>query len=106
MPIYEYQCECCGKVIEQFQLPHEAPIEKCPDCEGKIHKLISNCSFQLKGTGWYATDYAKKALTNGDKEEKKSLTKVADSTGEKDSGGGTEKATSSAPSTSTPAEKD
>lgn len=58
MPIYEYQCEACGKHHELIQKITDAPITVCPDCGGKMKKQISNTSFVLKGTGWYVTDYA------------------------------------------------
>jgi len=59
MPIYEYQCEKCG-TFEVTQKITEKPLGKCPTCKNKVRKLISNTSFQLKGTGWYITDYARK----------------------------------------------
>jgi putative FmdB family regulatory protein len=59
MPIYEYQCQKCG-TFEATQRITEDPLSKCPTCKGKVKKLISNTSFQLKGTGWYVTDYARK----------------------------------------------
>src|SRR5687768_3197287 len=59
MPIYEYQCAKCG-TFEVSQRITEKPLGKCPTCKGKVKKLISNTSFQLKGTGWYITDYARK----------------------------------------------
>ena len=59
MPIYEYQCQKCG-TFETTQRITEEPLSKCPTCKGKVKKLISNTSFQLKGTGWYVTDYARK----------------------------------------------
>ena len=59
MPIYEYQCQKCG-TFEATQRITEKPLSKCPTCKGKVKKLISNTSFQLKGTGWYVTDYARK----------------------------------------------
>jgi putative FmdB family regulatory protein len=64
MPIYEYQCQKCG-TFEATQRITDKPLAKCPTCKGKIKKLISNTSFQLKGTGWYVTDYARKGQ-NGD----------------------------------------
>jgi putative FmdB family regulatory protein len=64
MPIYEYQCQKCG-TFEVSQRITEKPLGKCPTCKGKVKKLISNTSFQLKGTGWYITDYARKGQ-NGD----------------------------------------
>ncbi|MYC80636.1 MAG: zinc ribbon domain-containing protein [Acidobacteria bacterium] len=60
MPIYEYGCDACGKVIEVMQKISDEPLKTCPDCSGQLTKLISRTSFQLKGTGWYVTDYARK----------------------------------------------
>lgn len=59
MPIYEYQCENCGKHFEIFQKIADQPLTECRVCKGKLNKLISQCSFHLKGTGWYVTDYKK-----------------------------------------------
>jgi putative FmdB family regulatory protein len=59
MPIYEYRCEKCG-TFEATQRITDKPIGKCPTCKGKVKKLISHTSFQLKGSGWYITDYARK----------------------------------------------
>ncbi|HXV81139.1 MAG TPA: zinc ribbon domain-containing protein [Candidatus Binatia bacterium] len=64
MPIYEYQCQKCG-TFEATQRITEKPLVKCPTCKGKVKKLISNTSFQLKGTGWYITDYARKDNNKG-----------------------------------------
>jgi putative FmdB family regulatory protein len=63
MPIYEYQCPKCG-VIEVTQRIVEAPLKKCPNCKSKVERMISRSSFVLKGTGWYATDYANKGKNN------------------------------------------
>jgi putative FmdB family regulatory protein len=65
MPIYEYQCQKCG-TIEVTQRITEKALIKCPTCKSKVKRLISNTSFQLKGTGWYVTDYARKGQTNGE----------------------------------------
>ena len=61
MPLYEYQCTACGKVEEAIQKFSDAPLTVCRHCSGKLNKLISQSSFHLKGTGWYVTDYSKKA---------------------------------------------
>ncbi|MCL4491192.1 MAG: zinc ribbon domain-containing protein [Nitrospirae bacterium] len=58
MPIYEYECLKCGKNHEAMQKFSDAPLTVCPDCSGELKKLISSTSFVLKGSGWYATDYA------------------------------------------------
>jgi putative FmdB family regulatory protein len=60
MPIYEYKCSKCG-VVEVMQGIKEAPLKKCPNCKSKVERMISSSSFVLKGSGWYATDYAKKS---------------------------------------------
>jgi putative FmdB family regulatory protein len=59
MPIYEYECLSCGKQCEVIQKFNDEPLNSCPDCGGDMHKLISQTSFVLKGTGWYVTDYAR-----------------------------------------------
>ncbi len=59
MPIYEYRCHKCGKTTEITQKFSDQPLTRCPLCSGKVSKIISNCTFQLKGSGWYVTDYKK-----------------------------------------------
>jgi len=59
MPVYEYECDQCGRVQEAFQKMSDPPLETCEHCKGKLHKLISQSSFHLKGSGWYVTDYGK-----------------------------------------------
>ena len=71
MPIYEYQCQKCG-TFEATQRITEKALAKCPTCKGKVKKLISNTSFQLKGTGWYVTDYARKGKNGESKGDSKS----------------------------------
>lgn len=61
MPIYEYKCSKCGEIFEAFQKIDDQPLSQCKFCQGKVEKLISHSSFQLKGSGWYLTDYAKKS---------------------------------------------
>jgi putative FmdB family regulatory protein len=60
MPLYEYECSECGRIEEVLQSFSDKPLKKCRHCKGKLHKLISQSSFHLKGTGWYVTDYAGK----------------------------------------------
>jgi putative FmdB family regulatory protein len=69
MPIYEYECQKCKAHIEILQKVTDKPLTKCPKCKGKLEKQWSNTSFQLKGSGWYVTDYASKKAD--DKAEKK-----------------------------------
>ena len=58
MPIYEYACSICDHRLDAMQKMSDAPLTECPEC-GKptLKKLISAAGFQLKGSGWYATDF-------------------------------------------------
>lgn len=58
MPIYEYRCTSCGIEKEVMQKMSDAPLTTCPEC-GKeaFAKQLSAAGFQLKGSGWYATDF-------------------------------------------------
>ncbi len=60
MPIYEYRCGKCGHEFEEWQKITDPATARCSECGGEAGRLISNTSFVLKGTGWYATDYARK----------------------------------------------
>jgi len=60
MPTYEYKCHDCGYTFEKFQGIKDAPLKKCPKCNGKVQRLIgSGAGIIFKGSGFYATDYAK-----------------------------------------------
>ena len=87
MPIYEYRCSSCGFQKEYLQKINDPVMSVCPECNKKtFSKMLSAAGFQLKGSGWYATDFknsgakpaAKAAAETGDKGTAKS--------GDKDSG--------------------
>jgi putative FmdB family regulatory protein len=59
MPLYEYKCEGCGEVFEVMQKFSDEPVTVHDKCGAPVRRLLSAPSFQLKGSGWYATDYAK-----------------------------------------------
>ena len=89
MPTYEYQCQKCG-TFETTQKITDKPLGRCPTCKGKVKKLISNTSFQLKGTGWYVTDYARKGQNGESKSgngSKSSSESKSESKGESPSSG-------------------
>ena len=69
MPLYEYQCDTCGR-FEKIVKFSDPPLEACPTCGGKIQKLFSSPAIQFKGSGFYITDYAKKP--SGDASDGKS----------------------------------
>lgn len=64
MPIYEYECTKCGRINEAWQKFSDKPLKTCEHCSGKLHRLISQSTFHLKGTGWYVTDYADKSRSS------------------------------------------
>jgi len=72
MPIYEYECRFCSHKFELLQKINDPIPTVCPNCgkEGGIHKLISEASFELKGSGWYVTDYKKEKQTQTQETEK------------------------------------
>ena len=70
MPLREYQCDACGHRFEVIQKMSDAPLETCPKCGGTLQKLQAAPAFHLKGTGWYATDYAKQDPSSSKKEDK------------------------------------
>jgi len=62
MPTYDYLCTKCGLKFEHFQSMSDKHLEVCPDCEGKIRRLVSGgTGLIFKGTGFYLTDYKKKS---------------------------------------------
>ena len=70
MPIYEYECQQCGKVFETIQKFSDPRLTECLcDEKAPVTKLISAAAFHLKGTGWYVTDFRDKGRKGGDKKE-------------------------------------
>ncbi len=60
MPTYEYKCDSCGYVFEEFQSMTDQPLKTCPQCGEKIHRLIgTGAGLIFKGSGFYLTDYKK-----------------------------------------------
>lgn len=73
MPIYEYQCESCHHHFDLMQKMSDQPVTQCPECsKDTLVKLVSAAGFQLKGTGWYATDFKnKKSVSQSGVSDKK-----------------------------------
>ena len=68
MPTYEYECLKCGNTFELFQNISEEPVKKCPECKGKVKRLIgAGAGILFKGSGFYITDYKKNGKGGGSK---------------------------------------
>jgi len=75
MPIYEYRCTSCGHELEALQKLSDPRLVTCPACSAEaLIKKVSAAGFQLKGSGWYATDFR----NSGAAAPKKTSDKAAD----------------------------
>ena len=71
MPTYEYECQKCGHRFELFQMMSEEPKKRCPECRGKVKRLIgSGAGIIFKGSGFYQTDYRSDSYKKAAKAEK------------------------------------
>jgi putative FmdB family regulatory protein len=82
MPIYEYRCAACGHEIEALQKLSDAPLTECPSChKPELKKLLSAAGFQLKGSGWYATDFRNSGAKPAAKDKAASKSASGDGSG-------------------------
>lgn len=80
MPIYEYECGACGHRLEAFQKMTDQPLTDCPMCQKpNLQKWVSAAGFQLKGTGWYATDFKNKGKPESTQSTNSSMQSKKDS---------------------------
>lgn len=87
MPIYEYQCTNCHHHFDLMQKISDEPVTQCPECgNSTVIKLISAAGFQLKGTGWYATDFKNKGSAPAEAPAKSDAATSDASTKKTDSG--------------------
>src|SRR5262245_6507893 len=102
MPLYEYECQACGKRFEVIRRFSDPALETCTLCgKGPVQRLLSSPAIQFKGTGWYITDYSSKGKANTDASApaKSEATKT-------DSGSTDAPAKTSSPSASPPAKSE
>jgi putative FmdB family regulatory protein len=103
MPLYEYKCQSCGKKFEVIQKFSDEPLTAHPECGGPAEKLFSAPAFHLKGTGWYATDYAKTSAPSTAKNEEGKSGESSASTEAKPAASETKSETKPDPKPSSPA---
>ncbi|MBI2830937.1 MAG: zinc ribbon domain-containing protein [Chloroflexi bacterium] len=63
MPIYEYECDSCAIRFEKRQSFHDEPVVNCPNCSGKVSRVICPAPIIFKGSGFYVNDYKKPSPT-------------------------------------------
>jgi len=105
MPIYEYRCNSCGLQKEYLQRMNDAPMTDCPECKtATLSKMVTAAGFQLKGGGWYVTDF-KGSGSNAPGSSRKTEEKQSDTSTKSEPAkiekANTETATSSTPAPST-----
>src|SRR3982751_3539016 len=89
MPIYEYRCSTCQHKLESLQRLADAPLKTCPACGADaLVKLVSAAGFQLKGSGWYATDFKNSGAKPAAKDKSDSAKASTDKSGDASSGAG------------------
>ncbi len=70
MPTYQYKCPKCGYEFEEFQRITDSPIEICPHCKGKTHRLVSGgVGLLFKGSGFYITDHRSSSYKDASKKD-------------------------------------
>ncbi|TSE34813.1 FmdB family zinc ribbon protein [Tepidimonas charontis] len=90
MPIYAYKCDSCGHAKDVLQKVSDEPLSVCPACgAGTFRKQVTAAGFQLKGTGWYVTDFrgGGGAAAGAAASKSDDVAKGSDSSAAKDSGG-------------------
>ncbi|WP_432799668.1 FmdB family zinc ribbon protein [Poriferisphaera sp. WC338] len=103
MPTYDYQCDICKHVFEEFQMMSAKPLKKCPECgKMKLRRLIgAGAGVIFKGGGFYETDYRSDSYAKGEKAEKDAKKKASEPKSEgkdkKKDGGKAEKKKESEP---------
>jgi len=101
MPLYEYECDTCGQHFELIRRFSDPDVDICAVCgKGPVRRLLSSPAIQFKGSGWYITDYARKAKSEGTPGEKSADAKGGAAAAPKTDAGGKSDAASTSTSTS------
>ena len=100
MPIYEYRCDACGHEHEAIRKFSDAPLTTCPACgKDSLVKKVSAAGFQLKGSGWYQTDF------RGGSKPPATTPAKSDAPATEGKSGGDDKSSAAAPAADAPAAK-
>jgi putative FmdB family regulatory protein len=95
VPLYEYECEKCGKHFEKIEKLGGPHLKKCPSCSGRVERLMSAPAIQFKGSGWYVTDYARSSNRGAEKSDAGGASEKSDSKAETKTDAKTETKTAS-----------
>ena len=81
MPTYEYECQKCGHQFEVFQSIKDAPKKSCPECKGRVKRLLgTGAGLLFKGSGFYITDYRKSSYKESAKKDSSASSSGASTT--------------------------
>ncbi len=108
MPIYAYRCDACGFAKDVLQKISDAPLTDCPECgKAEFKKQLTAAGFQLKGTGWYVTDFRNggsgSTAATAQSSTKTESSSTSPTTSDASSGGSASSSTSSSANDSKPA---
>jgi putative FmdB family regulatory protein len=81
VPLYEYECQKCGRRTEKIESVNGPHLKKCPHCGGKVERAVTAPAIQFKGSGWYVTDYAGKSAAKEQAAGESSSTEKKDGAG-------------------------
>lgn len=104
MPTYDYVCQDCSHAFEHFQSMSSDPLSTCPECQGRLKRLIgTGGALIFKGSGFYCTDYKKPSPDAKVEKAKEASKAVKESAGSTGSTGSSDSSPSSTPPSSTSA---
>jgi len=78
VPLYEYKCLECGRLMERIEKVAGPHLRRCSHCGGQVERLLGAPAIQFKGAGWYVTDYAKKSSGGDSEKPEKPATETKD----------------------------
>jgi putative FmdB family regulatory protein len=106
MPLYEYECNECGRRTEKIQKFSDAPLIECPHCGGRIERTLTAPAVQFKGGGWYKDLYSSAKPSNGGSKSGNETSKPAASSSTSASSNGSSASSSASSSAPATASKD
>jgi putative FmdB family regulatory protein len=90
VPLYEYKCLECGRLMERIEKVAGPHLKRCSHCGGQVERLLGTPALQFKGAGWYVTDYARKTSGGDSGKTEKPASETTEAAGKEKAGGAKE----------------